>query len=144
MIAQPYRVYVERREAGRNMARFYALSIEQSLFGQPCLVRRWGRIGTSGRMIQQSFEREDEAVDLFLSLLRSKRSRGYRPPSALRQPDAASPGARPLSTGSVPVGSGPDQGESFSALHLNQGRVDRTGETRVIQLHRDVVTTTLF
>lgn len=94
MIAQPYRVYVERREAGLNMARFYALSIEQTLFGQPCLVRRWGRIGTSGRMIQQSFEREDEAVDLFLCLLRSKRSRGYRPPSALRYADAASPGGR--------------------------------------------------
>ena len=40
MIAQHYHLYIERRDAGRNMARFYALSIEETLFGQPCLVRR--------------------------------------------------------------------------------------------------------
>lgn len=31
----------ERRDAGGNMARFYTLSVEETLFGQPCLVRRW-------------------------------------------------------------------------------------------------------
>jgi len=88
MIAQPYHLYIERRDAGRNMARFYALSIEQTLFGQPCLIRRWGRIGTEGRMVQHSFDREEEAVDLFLDLLRTKKRRGYRPRSAFRNPAA--------------------------------------------------------
>lgn len=84
MIAQNYRLYIERRDAGRNMARFYALSIEETLFGQTCLVRRWGRIGTMGRTVQHSFDDEGKAVELFLELLRAKRMRGYRPRSAAR------------------------------------------------------------
>jgi len=79
MLAQPYQLYVERRDASRNMARFYAMSIEQTLFGQACLIRRWGRIGAYGQTMQHSFDREDEAVQLFLYLLRQKRKRGYRP-----------------------------------------------------------------
>ncbi len=79
MIAQRYQVYVERREAGRNMARFYALSIEETLFGTPCLVRRWGRIGTRGRSVQHSCDDEAEAVGLFLHFLRAKKMRGYSP-----------------------------------------------------------------
>ena len=44
------------------MARFYALSIEPTLFGDVCLIRRWGRIGTRGQMKAMSFSREDEAL----------------------------------------------------------------------------------
>lgn len=79
MIAQNYQLYIERRDPDRNMARFYALSIEETLFGDARLVRRWGRIGTAGRMVQHSFDDETEAVSLFLELLRAKRMRGYRP-----------------------------------------------------------------
>lgn len=92
MIAQPYHLYIERRDAGRNMARFYALSIEETLFGQPCLVRRWGRIGTEGRMVQHCFDQEGEAVALFLDLLRLKRRRGYRPRSSFHHGGAAPSG----------------------------------------------------
>ncbi|MER8601188.1 WGR domain-containing protein [Mesorhizobium sp. C280B] len=84
MIAQLYRLCIERRDADRNMARFYAMSIEETLFGQTCLVRRWGRIGTTGRTVQHSFDTEGEAVALFLELLRAKRMRGYQPRSANR------------------------------------------------------------
>jgi predicted DNA-binding WGR domain protein len=79
MIAQPYRLYIERKDAAKNMARFYAMSIEPTLFGDVCLVRRWGRIGARGQRMEHSFTREEEAVALFLSLLRQKRRRGYRP-----------------------------------------------------------------
>jgi predicted DNA-binding WGR domain protein len=79
MIVQAYRVYVERADPARNMARFYAMAIEPTLFGEVCLTRCWGRIGARGRMIKHSFAREDEAVALFLELLRRKRQRGYRP-----------------------------------------------------------------
>jgi predicted DNA-binding WGR domain protein len=79
MIAQPYQIYVERRDPHRNMARFYSLSIEETLFGQARLVRRWGRIGTTGRTMQHSFDNEGEAVSLFLELLKLKRTRGYQP-----------------------------------------------------------------
>lgn len=91
MIAQNYRLYVERRDPSRNMARFYALSIDGTLFGEICLTRRWGRIGTSGRTVQHSFDNEDEAVGLFLELLRRKRMRGYQP-------------RRDLSSSSAPAG----------------------------------------
>ena len=39
---------LERRNASRNMARFYVLAIEPTLFGEMALVREWGRIGSMG------------------------------------------------------------------------------------------------
>ncbi|ARS66176.1 WGR domain-containing protein [Sinorhizobium meliloti] len=77
MIIQRYQLYIERTDRTKNMARFYALSIEPNLFGEACLTRRWGRIGTSGQILIHHFEREKDAVVLFLELLRQKRSRGY-------------------------------------------------------------------
>ncbi|MHB0952766.1 MAG: WGR domain-containing protein [Allorhizobium sp.] len=79
MIAQPYHIYIERTDTEKNMARFYAMSIEPTLFGEACLMRRWGRIGTRGQIKVHHFEREEEAVELFLDLTRQKRARGYRP-----------------------------------------------------------------
>jgi len=46
MLFHSYRLYIERIDPEKNMARFYALAIEPSLFGTPLLIRRWGRIGT--------------------------------------------------------------------------------------------------
>ncbi|WP_434730690.1 WGR domain-containing protein [Rhizobium binae] len=77
MITQRFQLYIERTDRAKNMARFYALSIEPNLFGEACLTRRWGRIGTSGQILIHHFEREKDAVVLFLELLRQKRSRGY-------------------------------------------------------------------
>jgi predicted DNA-binding WGR domain protein len=42
------------------MARFYAMSIETTLFGSRSLVRDWGRIGTRDRYKIELFE--DEAA----------------------------------------------------------------------------------
>ena len=78
MITQPYQLYVERTEPSKNKARYYAMSIEPTLFGTACLTRRWGRIGTMGQAKVHHFEREEEAVLLFLDVLRQKRARGYR------------------------------------------------------------------
>jgi predicted DNA-binding WGR domain protein len=79
MISQPYHLYVERSDVSKNMARYYAMSIEPNLFGDICLLRKWGRIGAKGQMMVHHFGREEEAVRLFLDLLRQKRKRGYRP-----------------------------------------------------------------
>jgi predicted DNA-binding WGR domain protein len=79
MLKQPYQLYIERTDATKNMARFYVLAIEPTLFGTPCLTRRWGRIGTAGQALVHHFDREEDAVRMFLDLLRSKRARGYRP-----------------------------------------------------------------
>jgi len=79
MIAQPYYLYVERIDAPRNMARFYALSIQPTLFGEPSLLRSWGRIGSRGQQKIHVFGEESEAVALFLELVAQKHKRGYRP-----------------------------------------------------------------
>jgi len=77
MITQPYHLYIERTDLAKNMARFYAMTIEPNLFGQPCLTRCWGRIGSKGQTMSHQFETEQEAVVLFLNLLRQKKRRGY-------------------------------------------------------------------
>ncbi|MGO6740726.1 WGR domain-containing protein [Rhizobium ruizarguesonis] len=79
MSTQPYRLYIERIDPSKNMARFYALSIEPNLFGGTSLVRSWGRIGSRGQQKIHVFDSEAKAVDLLLTLLRRKRSRGYLP-----------------------------------------------------------------
>ncbi len=77
MISQPYKLYIERTDPTRNMARFYAMSIDATLFGDVCLTRRWGRIGAKGQTMTHHFERDHDAVVLFLDLIRLKRKRGY-------------------------------------------------------------------
>ena len=96
MIKQPYTFYVERHDPQRNMARYYAMEIVPDLFGQPCLTRCWGRIGKRGQRKQHQFADENEAVVLFLEIIRKKRKRGYRPPSALQAADALRQSAAPL------------------------------------------------
>jgi predicted DNA-binding WGR domain protein len=39
---------LERRDASINIARFYVLAIEPTLFGDTAVVREWGRIGFLG------------------------------------------------------------------------------------------------
>jgi predicted DNA-binding WGR domain protein len=67
----------ERRDAARNMARFYGLTIEPTLFGDACLVRRWGRIGTRGQMKAMTFTRLEEAEASLAALRQRKLRRGY-------------------------------------------------------------------
>ena len=86
MVTQPYQLYIERTDAAKNMARFYAMQISVSLFGETCLTRRWGRIGTSGQIMVHHFGREEEAVRLFLDLTRQKKARGYRPRNIAQRP----------------------------------------------------------
>ena len=79
MIAQPYHLYVERIAPEKNLARFSALAVQPTLFGEVSVVRAWGRIGTRGQQIIHLFDNETEAVSLFLDVLREKRRRGYKP-----------------------------------------------------------------
>jgi predicted DNA-binding WGR domain protein len=85
MIRQPYQLYIERTDSTRNMARFYALTIEPTLFGEVCVCRRWGRIGTAGQKMVHQFAQERDAVALFLELVRQKRRRGYAPRAPSRR-----------------------------------------------------------
>lgn len=86
---EPYRLYIERTDKTRNMARFYAMSIEPTLFGDTALTRRWGRIASTGREMVCHFAREKDAVALFLALLREKRAGGYKPLGSVSGVDEA-------------------------------------------------------
>ena len=73
-------LYLERRDASRNMARFYAFSVEQDLFGALLAVRRWGRIGTRGRTVSLPCPDMKSARAALESVVVSKRQRGYSEP----------------------------------------------------------------
>ncbi len=60
------------------MARFYALSLDVSLFGEALLIRRWGRIGTRGRERADAFPSPEAAFSALQSLAARKVRRGYR------------------------------------------------------------------
>ncbi|BAR63551.1 putative DNA-binding WGR domain protein [Bradyrhizobium diazoefficiens] len=40
-------------------------------------IRNWGRIGTSGKTMVQTFDSSAEAIEAFVRLERAKRRRGY-------------------------------------------------------------------
>lgn len=88
---QQFNLYLERVEAAENRHRFYVLSIEQTLFGEPVLVRRWGRIGTRGRIRLQTCASEMDAIRLFAEHLKRRRSRAYRVGPADRGGQGAEP-----------------------------------------------------
>jgi predicted DNA-binding WGR domain protein len=59
------------------MARFYGLSIQPTLFGGTSVIRNWGRIGTGGQVMMETFDEPEEADNALSHLERSKRRRGY-------------------------------------------------------------------
>jgi predicted DNA-binding WGR domain protein len=48
-------------------------------FGGVAVVRNWGRIGTSGRMMMQTFDNSARAGEALDRLERTKRCRSYAP-----------------------------------------------------------------
>lgn len=68
---------LRRVEPERNMYRFYGLSFQPTLFGEVSLTRSWGRIGTCGQSLIQTYDDPDAARRAFERLVRQKRARGY-------------------------------------------------------------------
>jgi predicted DNA-binding WGR domain protein len=60
-----------------NMARYYVLSIETSLFGDASLIREWGCIGRSGQRRVELYETQSKAVEALETWLQRKCKRGY-------------------------------------------------------------------
>ncbi|MCA0270941.1 MAG: WGR domain-containing protein [Proteobacteria bacterium] len=73
----PDPVRLTRHDPDRNMARFYALALEPTLFGEVVLLRNWGRIGTSGRTAMETCATRYEAEVSAGRTLRMKLRRGY-------------------------------------------------------------------
>lgn len=73
-------LHLRRIDPARNMARFYVLSIQPTLFGGASLIRNWGRIGTNGQAMMETFDESTDAGEAFARLERRKRRRGYAAP----------------------------------------------------------------
>jgi len=70
-------VHLQRIDAARNMRRFYAAGIQPTLFGGASVMRYWGRIGTCGRSMVETFDHSEDARSALAKLARAKRRRGY-------------------------------------------------------------------
>ena len=68
-----------RIDASKHMHRFYRLDVQPDLFGQWCLMREWGRIGTTGRERSIPFPTPTAAHAALDKQRRVKERRGYRP-----------------------------------------------------------------
>ncbi|HER8900613.1 TPA: WGR domain-containing protein [Streptococcus pyogenes] len=73
----PDTVHLQSVDPSRNRARFYAMAVMRDLFGAWVLVRRWGRIGTSGRSATTVFSSSAEALAALEETARAKARRGY-------------------------------------------------------------------
>lgn len=73
----PGPVHLRRIDPTQNMRRFYTLAIQPTLFGGASVIRNWGRIGTNGQSMMETFDSEGDAAAALLRLERAKRRRGY-------------------------------------------------------------------
>lgn len=66
-----------RVDPEKNMARFYEIDVQPTLFGEVTVERHWGRIGAAGQ--SKTFWFDDEAAaDLMANLVSAaKARRGY-------------------------------------------------------------------
>ncbi len=70
-------ILLNRVDPARNMARYYRVAIEPTLFGWSAVVRDWGRVGCSTRRRLDFYDDADQAVAAAGRLLRQKLRRGY-------------------------------------------------------------------
>ena len=61
----------------KNRYRFYTLTWQPSLFEGGAIVRRWGRIGTKGRMRPLLFGSREEAQKTVEEILKRRLGHGY-------------------------------------------------------------------
>jgi predicted DNA-binding WGR domain protein len=71
-------LHFHRIDPSCNMARFYGLSVEPTLFGEWVLMRCWGRIGTAGQGKLQTFASQSDALAEQDRMAHRKRRRGYQ------------------------------------------------------------------
>ncbi|WP_353646265.1 WGR domain-containing protein [Mesorhizobium sp. WSM2239] len=79
MVEPKLQIVLQRRDCACNLARFYVLAIEPSLFGDAVLVRAWGRIGSTGRQRLDLHASAGEAGEALEAWLARKIRRGYTP-----------------------------------------------------------------
>jgi len=70
-------VHLRRVDGAGNMRRSYLLDMLPDLFGGALLAKQWGRIGTRGRLIDESDDSEALATDAMQRQAERKKQRGY-------------------------------------------------------------------
>jgi predicted DNA-binding WGR domain protein len=60
-----------------NMARFYAVTIQPTLFGEWTLVREWGRVGRRPQCLINTYTTLTDAAHATNQLIERKKQRGY-------------------------------------------------------------------
>jgi predicted DNA-binding WGR domain protein len=68
---------LKRIQPEQNMRRFYRMEVVTDLFGTILLQRRWGRIGTDGRLRCDPYPDIAAALSALTMLAERKRRRGY-------------------------------------------------------------------
>lgn len=81
-------IHLHRIDASLNMRRFYSLTLQPTLFGGVSVIRNWGRIGTSGQVMIETFDESDEAQSVLGRIETKKKRRGYRAPTGVPKPDS--------------------------------------------------------
>ncbi|MDO5703558.1 MAG: WGR domain-containing protein [Paracoccus sp. (in: a-proteobacteria)] len=71
-------LHLTRIDEPRNMARYYALEATGDLFGGAVMIRRWGRIGSTGRDRREWFADPTAAHHEAERWRRAKVRRGYQ------------------------------------------------------------------
>lgn len=64
-------------DSARRMHRYYRMDVQPNLFGQWCLMREWGRIGSTGQTRFVPFPTPQEAQAALDEQRRVKERRGY-------------------------------------------------------------------
>lgn len=70
-------VYLSKLDAARNMARFYRVDLAPNLFGEVCVLRTWGRIGTRRRTMMETCTSREAAQASAAPRVQTKLRRGY-------------------------------------------------------------------
>ena len=70
-------IHLHRIDPTRNMARFYAMAVQPTLFGEWSLQREWGRIGSAGRLVSTGYSSESDAAAAMARVLKAKQRHGY-------------------------------------------------------------------
>lgn len=72
------RCRLEKINHFKRQRRFYELAVVRTLFGEWCLRRTWGRLGSpTGRVMYEYFDCCDGAEAAFGKIKRRKSRRGY-------------------------------------------------------------------
>lgn len=70
-------VYLTRVDASQNMARYYRMTVQPTLFGEWSVVREWGRLGRGGQVRVVPYPSEGEAAEAIAAIGHQKARRGY-------------------------------------------------------------------